>query len=58
MTKYDKKKALEKYAWAKLKMLKSEFKIRITKEDIEHMHSLESELRMDNFAHSLIMNRI
>ena len=44
---------MKKYVKEKIKVLK-EFGVKLTKEQIEHMYSLSSEIAVDNFARDLL----
>ena len=44
---------LETYIKEKIQMLREEFKIRLTKSEIQHMKSLKTEIAVDNYCRSL-----
>ena len=46
--------SLESYRKAKLKILKRDFCIKLTPEELEHAHSLKTEIEIDNFFISAI----
>ena len=48
---------LETYKKRKLSMLQKQFKLKLTKEDVEHMNSLLNEIQVDNFTKKLL-NRL
>lgn len=48
---------LEEYKKEKLSVLK-DFCIRLNKTEKEHLHSLPSEIAVDNYVHTLIMERL
>ncbi len=43
------------YIKEKIKMLRKDFHIRLTDEEIAHIHSLETEIAVDNYCHDLFM---
>lgn len=49
---------IETYINHKLKMLKRDFHIRLTKTEINHMKSLRTEISVDNYAHTLIKTKL
>lgn len=49
---------LEEYINNKIDMLRSEFKMRLSRAEIEHMHSLPTETAVDNYAHTLFMTKL
>ena len=48
---------LKQYKEQKIKMLQDDFWIPLTEEQIEHMHSLPSEMRVDAYARDLMRKR-
>lgn len=48
---------LEKYKADKIKMLQNDFWIPLTEEQIEHINSLPSEMRVDAYARELMRKR-
>lgn len=44
---------LETYIKDKIEMLRTEFKIRLTKSEIQHLKSLKTEIAVDNYCRSL-----
>ena len=42
---------LPEYIKQKIHMLKSEFKIHLTYDDVDHFNSLKKEIEVDQFAH-------
>lgn len=48
---------LKQYIKEKIRMLKKDFFIKLTDEQIAHMKSLKNEIQVDNYAHDLIFNR-
>ena len=48
---------LKQYVKEKIRMLKKDFMIKMTDEQIAHMKSLKNEIQVDNYAHDLIFNR-
>ena len=49
---------LDKYIDRKLDMLRSEFKIYVTKAEERHMMSLTTETQVDACAHRIIMEKL
>ena len=49
---------LPEYIKQKIHMLKSEFKIHLTYDDVDHFNSLKREIEVDQFAHYLLMQRL
>ena len=45
---------LDKYIKMKLTILQRDFRITLTKSEIEHMQNLTSDVQVDNYARSLI----
>ena len=48
---------LDKYKAYKMKILERDFWVRMTDEEIEHMNSLPSEIRVDAYVHDLLRKR-
>ena len=48
---------LKQYIREKVRMLRKDFCIDLTDEQIAHMKSLKNEIQVDNYAHDLIFNR-
>jgi hypothetical protein len=48
---------LNQYKEQKIKMLRRDFGIPMTEDEIEHMHSLPSEMRVDAYARDLMNKR-
>lgn len=46
------------YVKEKIKMLKRDFRIRLTDAEVAHIHSLKTEIAVDNFCHALFMKRL
>jgi hypothetical protein len=53
----EKQLTLKQYIREKIRMLRKDFCIDLTDEQIAHMRSLKSEIAVDNYAHDLIFNR-
>ena len=49
---------LPRYITMKLSMLQSHFKIKLTDSEIERMKALPTEMAVDNYAHTLIMQKL
>lgn len=49
---------LWQYIQEKLFMLQDEFKFALDASEIKHMMELKSEIAVDNYAHSIMMNRL
>lgn len=49
---------LSQYINDKIDMLRSEFKMRLSRAEIEYMQSLTTEIAVDNFAHTLFMTKL
>lgn len=49
---------LPQYIAHKISMLQSNFKLKLTEAEIAHMESLQTEIAVDNYAHSLIMKKL
>ena len=49
---------LKEYALAKIRMLKEDFRIKMSYEEETHMLSLTTEADMDRYAHQLIVDRL
>lgn len=49
---------LDKYIERKLDMLRSEFKIYVTKAEEKHMIALTTEIQVDAFARKIIMDKL
>ena len=49
--------SLEKYKANKIKILERDFWVRLTSEEVEHMNSLPSEMRVDAYVHDLLRKR-
>lgn len=49
--------SLDKYIKEKIRMLKKDFMIKLTPEQIAHIRELKNEIQVDNYAHDLIFNR-
>ena len=49
---------LKTYIKDKIKMLKKEFHIRMTENEIQHLKSLQTEIAVDNYCHDLFMKRL
>ena len=50
--------SVEEYIEQKIKMLKNEFCLRLTFEDIEHFNSLKTKSAVDQYAHKLFVERL
>ena len=48
---------LKQYIKEKIRMLRNDFMIKLTTEQIIHMQGLKNEIQVDNYAHDLIFNR-
>jgi hypothetical protein len=48
--------SLKEYRKRKIKMLKRDFMIHLTDEEIAHFNELTSEIRIDQYAITMIMN--
>lgn len=56
-TKYEKKGIpLEDYKEDKIKILKRDFKLKLTDDQIKHINSLESEIQVDRYARFCLDN--
>lgn len=53
----DKQMTIEAYITEKIRMLKNDFMIKLTREDIAHLKSLKREIDVDHYACDLIMKR-
>ena len=53
-----KKVSVKTYAKAKVKMLKEDFHLRLTKSEVDRMKSMTREIDVDNFAHDLIARKL
>ena len=49
---------METYIAQKIKMLRKDFNIRLTKAEIKHMKSLQTKISVDNYARTLISNKL
>ena len=49
--------SLDKYIQEKIRMIKKDFCIPMTDEQIAHMQELKSEIAVDNYAQDIIFNR-
>lgn len=49
---------LSQYINDKIDMLRRDFKMRLSRAEIEHMQSLATETAVDNFAHTLFMTKL
>ena len=54
----EQKNELELYIEEKIKMLKRDFRIRLSDAEAAHIHSLKTEIAVDNFCHTLFMKRL
>ena len=46
------------YIKRKLKMLREDFKLRLSESEIEYMEALTTEIAVDNYARKLIFNHL
>lgn len=51
-------RTLKEYTKAKLKMLREDFKIRVTKKEAEHAYSLKSETEVDSFCRTMFDKKL
>ena len=49
---------METYVAQKIKMLRKDFNIRLTKAEIRHMQALQTEISVDNYARTLISTKL
>ena len=49
---------METYIAQKIKMLRKDFNIRLTKAEIRHMQALTTEISVDNYARTLISTKL
>lgn len=49
---------LDEYKEHKIRMLRHDFKILLTYEEIEHCRGLKTRSEVDQFAHAMFMNRL
>ena len=49
---------LKKFINEKIRMLRKDFKMKLTDEEKEHMRGLENEIQVDQYAHNLLMNKL
>lgn len=49
---------METYVAQKIKMLRKDFNIRLTKAEILHMQALKTEISVDNYARTLILKKL
>ena len=49
---------METYIAQKIKMLRKDFHIRLTKAEILHMQALKTEISVDNYARTLILKKL
>ena len=49
---------LDEYIEHKIKMLRYDFKIMLTYDELEHCRKLKSRNDVDRFAHAMFMNRL
>ena len=54
----EKEMTIEEYRKEKLRMLQADFFIRLTEEEINHMNSLEREIDVDHYAHTLFTTKL
>ena len=51
-------RTVKEYAKAKIKMLREDFKIRVTKAEAEHAYSLTSEIEVDSFCRKMFEQKL
>lgn len=49
---------IKTYIDNKIYMLRNDFKMKLTKSEIAHMQTLTTENQVDNYAHSLFMEKL
>ena len=49
---------IKTYIKEKLRMLKEDFYLHLTKEEVKHMKSLAREIDVDHYAHTLLNNKL
>ena len=54
----DKDVSLDDYIKEKIRMLKEDFFIKLTDEEIEKLNSMTREIDVDHYAHDLIKNKL